>query len=112
MRGAIYSTAFLVTMLFFGLVSSWWALLAVPAAVLIGFAFAGAGLAATTFMRSFVDFDYVNIAIIPLFLFSATFFPLDRYPAGLQAIIRVTPLYQGVVLERSLVLGDLTGRCS
>ena len=80
MRGAIYSTAFLLTMLVFGLVPSWWALLAVPAAVLIGFAFAGAGLAATTFMRSWVDFDYVTLALIPLFLFSATFFPLTRYP--------------------------------
>jgi lipooligosaccharide transport system permease protein len=107
MRGAIYSTAFLVTMLVFGLVPSWWALLVVPAAVLIGFAFAGAGLAATTFMRSWVDFDYVTLALIPLFLFSATFFPLTRYPAGLQAVIRFTPLYQGVVIERALVLGDL-----
>ena len=58
-------------------------------------------------MRSFVDFDYVNLAIIPLFLFSATFFPISQYPAALEAIIRVTPLYQGVVLERSLVLGDV-----
>ncbi len=108
-RGTIYSTIFLLTMVAFGLVLSWWALLAIPGAVLIGFAFAGAGLAGTTFMRSFLDFDYVNLAIIPLFLFSATFFPLDRYPAGLQAIIRLTPLYQGVVLERSLVLGtDIT----
>jgi len=78
MRGAIYSAAFLLTMLVFGLVPSWWALLAVPTAVLIGFAFAGAGLAATTFMRSWVDFDYVTLALIPLFLFSATFFPLTR----------------------------------
>jgi lipooligosaccharide transport system permease protein len=107
MRGAVYSAAFLVTMLLFGLVPSWWALLVVPAAVLIGFAFAGAGLAATTFMRSWVDFDYVALALIPLFLFSATFFPLTRYPAGLQAVIRFTPLYQGVVIERSLVLGDV-----
>ena len=107
LRGAIYSTFFLLTMLVFGLVSSWWAVLAAPVAVLIGFAFAGAGLAATTWMRSFLDFDYVNLAIVPLFLFSATFFPLSRYPAGLEAIIRVTPLYQGVVLERSLVLGDV-----
>ena len=87
-------------MLVFGLVESWWAVLAAPVAVLIGFAFAGAGLAATTFMRSFLDFDYVNLAIVPLFLFSATFFPLSQYPAALEAIIRVTPLYQGVVLER------------
>ena len=64
---------------------SWWALLAVPAAVLIGFAFAGAGLGVTTFMRSWVDFDYVNLALVPLFLFSATFFPISRYPDALQA---------------------------
>jgi lipooligosaccharide transport system permease protein len=106
-RGAIYSGAFLVTMLLFGLVPSWWALLAVPAAVLIGFAFASVGLACTTFMRSWVDFDYVNLAIVPLFLFSATFFPITQYGAGLQAVIRVTPLYQGVVLVRGLVLGQV-----
>ena len=107
MRGAIYSTAFLLTMVLFGLVPSWWALLVVPAATLIGFAFAGAGLAATTFMRSWVDFDYVTLALVPLFLFSATFFPLTRYPAGLQAVIRCTPLYQGVVIVRGLVVGDV-----
>jgi lipooligosaccharide transport system permease protein len=105
MRGTVYSTAFLVTMLCFGLVSSWWAVLAVPTAVLIGFAFAGAGLAATTWMRSFIDFDYVNLATVPLFLFSATFFPLSRYPEWLQYIVRITPLYQGVVIERGLILG-------
>ena len=59
-------------------------------------------------MRSWVDFDYVTLALIPLFLFSATFFPLGQYPAGLQAVIRITPLYQGVVLERALVLGDVS----
>jgi lipooligosaccharide transport system permease protein len=107
MRGAIYSSAFLLTMVAFGLVPSWWALLVVPVAVLIGFAFAGAGLAATTFMRSWVDFDYVTLALVPLFLFSGTFFPLSQYPAGLQAVIRLTPLYQGVVLERALVIGDV-----
>jgi lipooligosaccharide transport system permease protein len=107
MRGGIYSAVFLLTMLAFGDLRSWWSLLALPGAVLIGFGFAGVGLAATTFMRSFVDFDYVNMAMIPLFLFSATFFPLTRYPAGLQTVIRFTPLYQGVVLERSLVIGDL-----
>jgi lipooligosaccharide transport system permease protein len=106
-RGAIYSAAFLLTMLLFGLVPSWWALLAVPAAVLIGFAFAAIGLACTTYMRSWVDFDYVNLALVPLFLFSATFFPISQYPAGLQAVIRVTPLYQGVALVRGLVLGQV-----
>ena len=107
MRGGIYSGAFLFTMFLFGDTLSAWSIVALPAAVLIGFGFAGVGLAATTYMRSFVDFDYVNMAIIPLFLFSGTFFPVTRYPAGVQAIVRCTPLYQGVALERSLVVGDI-----
>lgn len=106
-RGTIYAAAFLVTMVALGLVRSPWAALGLPVAMLIGFAFAGAGMAATTFMRSFVDFDYVNLAILPLFLFSTTFFPLARYPGALQWMVRVTPLYQGVVLERALSLGRL-----
>ncbi|HET9729499.1 MAG TPA: ABC transporter permease [Acidimicrobiia bacterium] len=107
LRGAIYAVAFLATIAAFGNVESWWALLAVPVAVLIGFAFAGTGLAATTFMRSFVDFDYVAVALNPMFLFSTTFFPLTRYPVALQVLVRCTPLYQGVVLERALLLGDV-----
>lgn len=107
LRGGTYSAAFLVTMAALGLVASWWALLALPAAVLIGFAFAGAGLAATTWMRSFVDFDFVQLAIVPMFLFSATFFPLERYPTVIGWIVQATPLYQGVALERALVLGDV-----
>ena len=63
LRGAFYSTVFLIAMVAFGLVASWWAVLAVPAATPIAFAFAGAGLGLTTFMRSWVDFDYVNLAL-------------------------------------------------
>jgi lipooligosaccharide transport system permease protein len=107
LRGAAYSVAFLATMAALGYVSSPWALLAAPVAVLIGMAFASAGLAATTWMRSFVDFDYVNLAIVPLFLFSGVFFPLTRYPGWLQAVVRLSPLYQGVEVERRLVLGAL-----
>jgi lipooligosaccharide transport system permease protein len=106
-RGLAYSTVFLLTMVCFGVVESWWAVLAVPAGLLIAFAFAGAGLAATTFMRSFVDFDYVNMAMIPLFLFSGVFFPLSQYSDVVETFIRLTPLYQGVALVRSFVLGDL-----
>ena len=107
-RAAVYATAFLVVMTVIGLVESWWGVLAIPAAVLIGFGFAGASLGATTFMRSFMDFDFINIAIIPMFLFSATFFPLSRYPEALQWVVQATPLYQGVALERGLVLGELS----
>jgi lipooligosaccharide transport system permease protein len=107
LRGTIYSAAFLATMVAFGYVRSWWAVLVLPVTVLIGAAFAAVGLAATTWMRSFVDFDYVQLVVIPLFLFSATFFPLTRYPGALQAVVHVSPLYQGVDLCRSLALGDL-----
>jgi lipooligosaccharide transport system permease protein len=106
-RGAVYSTGFLLTMVAFGLTPSWWAVLAVPVALLVGFAFAGAGLGATTYMRSFIDFDFVTLVVVPLFLFSATFFPLDRYPAAIEAVVRWSPLYQGVALSRAVVLGDL-----
>jgi lipooligosaccharide transport system permease protein len=80
--------------------------LAIPGAALIGFGFAGAGLGLTTYMRSWFDFDYVQLAIIPLFLFSATFFPISQYPDALGWLVRLTPLYQGVAIERALVLGD------
>jgi lipooligosaccharide transport system permease protein len=107
LRASLYAAAFLVAIVVMGLTTSWWAVLCVPTALLIGFAFAGAGLGATTYMRSFVDFDLVNLAIIPMFLFSGTFFPIERYPEGLQWVIRCSPLYQGVALERGLLLGDV-----
>jgi lipooligosaccharide transport system permease protein len=62
-------------------------------------------MAGTTFMRSWQDFDLVSLAIIPMFLFSATFYPITVYPGWLQALVRCTPLYQGVALLRGLDLG-------
>jgi lipooligosaccharide transport system permease protein len=106
LRSVLHSGVFLATMWAMGLTPSGWAVLALPGAALIGFGFAGAGLGLTTYMRSWLDFDYVQLAIIPLFLFSATFFPLDRYPEALAWVVRFSPLYQGVAIERALVLGD------
>ncbi len=115
-RGAIYAGGFLIVMLASGLIFSWWALLALPAAVLIGFAFAAVGFAATSFMRSWQDFDLVFLVSLPMFLFSTTMFPLSVYPDALQWVIRVTPLYHGIELMRSLTLGvigwDLIGHVS
>jgi lipooligosaccharide transport system permease protein len=108
LRGTIYSGTFLAAMAILGLTASPWAILCLPAAMLIGFAFAGGGMGATTFMRSFVDFDYVNIILLPLFLFSATFFPISQYPTGLQWAVRCTPLYQGVALCRGLAFGEFS----
>jgi lipooligosaccharide transport system permease protein len=107
LRGLVYSVAFFVVALLAGVVSSWWALLALPAASLIGFAFAAVGMACTTFMRSWVDFDYVQLAILPMFLFSATFYPLSTYPESLQWVVQATPLFHGVQLVRDLMLGQL-----
>ena len=108
LRGLLYSGAFLLTMAAMGLVPSGWAVLALPAAGLIGFAFGGAGMGCTSFMRSYVDFSYIQLSIVPLFLFSGTFFPLSQYPAALEWVVRVSPLYQGVALERALIVGDLS----
>jgi lipooligosaccharide transport system permease protein len=105
MRGTVYAVAFTLVMLGMGLVHSPWAVLAVPVAVLIGFAFAALGMTGTTYMKSWQDFDYVILASMPLFLFSATFYPLSVYPRALGAVIEYTPLYQGVVLIRDLTVG-------
>src|SRR5581483_7288620 len=60
-RGSFYTAVFMIVMLGLGLVHSWWAVLAVPATVLIGFGFAGIGVAATTFIRTWKDFDFVML---------------------------------------------------
>lgn len=105
LRGAVYSLGFVAVMAVMGLVTTWTVLLAIPATVLIGFAFASVGMAATTFMRSWQDFDLVTLATLPLFLFSATFYPLETYPEWLQFVTRVSPLYHGVELIRASTLG-------
>ncbi|MCY7372823.1 MAG: ABC transporter permease [Spirochaetaceae bacterium] len=108
MRGSFYSTAFLVVMLVMGLVASWWAVLALPAVVLVGFAFAAMGTAATTYMKSWQDFEYVTLVTLPMFLFSATFYPLSTYPEALQWVIRLSPLYHAAALLRELTTGAVT----
>jgi lipooligosaccharide transport system permease protein len=107
LRGGLYSAAFLVVMAGLGYLLSPWAVLCYPAALLVTMAFAALGMAATSYMRSWQDFDKVSLAILPLFLFSATFYPLTVYPGWLQAVVRCTPLYQGVALVRGLDAGLL-----
>jgi lipooligosaccharide transport system permease protein len=115
-RGGIYAAGFLTVMLFMGLLESAWAVLALPAAILIGFGFAAIGFAATSFMRSWQDFDLVFLVSLPLFLFSATFYPLSTYPEAIQWVVRLTPLYHGNELMRGLTLGvvgwDMVGHAA
>ncbi|WP_240917182.1 ABC transporter permease [Nocardioides sp. HDW12B] len=106
-RGGLYATGFLLVMLAMGLLSSWWALLALPAALLTSFAFAGVGMALTTFMKSWQDFELVLLAIMPMFLFSATFYPVETY-GDWRWLVEVTPLYRAVVLMRELCTGLLS----
>jgi len=106
-RGSIYSLAFLFVMAVMGLIHSPYGILAFPAAILIGFAFGAAGVAATTYMRTWQDLDLVTLVTLPLFLFSATFYPIDVYPEFIQAVTWISPLYHGVVLIRGLTLGIL-----
>ena len=105
LRGGLYSVAFVIVMAAMGLLDSWWALLAVPAALLIALGFGAVGMAVASFLTTFQQLDSVNTAILPMFLFSTTFYPLDVYPRGIQIVVECLPLYQGIELMRGLTLG-------
>jgi lipooligosaccharide transport system permease protein len=106
-RAMLYSAAFLVVIAALGLVESWWGILALPACFVIGFGFAGAGIAAVTWMRNWKDFDIVQLVMLPMFMFSATFYPISVYPEVLEWIVRALPLYHGIELVRSLTTGTV-----
>lgn len=108
LRGGSYSAMFLVVMLALGYLDSWWALLALPAALLIGFAFSAVAMACTTWFTSWQDFEKVTLVQTPLFLFSATFFPVTAFDGWLRWVVEATPLYRGVVLCRELTTGAVT----
>jgi len=105
MRGGVYSGLFVAVMAVQGSISSWWGLLVWPACLLIALAFASAGMACATFMRGWQDFDYVQLILLPLFLFSATFYPLKTYPPALRPIVMLSPLFHGAELVRQLAVG-------
>jgi lipooligosaccharide transport system permease protein len=104
-RGASYSIGFMAIVMPLGLVTSAWGLLAIPAATLIAFGFASVGMAITSYMKNFQQMNWVNFFLLPMFLFSGTFFPVSVYPEWIQVIVKALPLCQGVDLVRSLMLG-------
>jgi len=108
-RGALYTIGFIIVMVVLGIGVSPWLLLTLPAALLISFGFGAVGMAATTFMRTWQDFDLIQLVILPMFLFSGTFYPLDAYPEPLRLLVQLTPLYQGVDMLRSLAVGHVDG---
>jgi lipooligosaccharide transport system permease protein len=104
-RGATYSIGFMAIVTPLGLVTSAWGLLAIPAATLIAFGFASVGMAITSYMKNFQQMNWVNFFLLPMFLFSGTFFPVSVYPEWIQMVVKALPLWQGVDLVRSLMLG-------
>ncbi|WP_232285558.1 ABC transporter permease [Saccharomonospora marina] len=107
LRGGLYALAFFGVMTGMGLVVSPWALLLVPVALLVSFAFASVGMACATFLRSPSQFDFIQLAVVPMFLFSTTFYPLTVYPEALRVVVQCLPLYHGVELTRGLSVGVL-----
>ena len=106
LRAGIYSGGFLALMYVIGLTDTLWATGAILGAFLVGFTFSAAGFAAVTFMRTWHDFDMIQLVILPLFLFSGTFYPLSVYPSYLQPIMQISPLYHGTELLRAFTLGS------
>ncbi len=106
-RGLAYAIGFLAVVSPLGLVHSWWALLAIPAAGIVAFGFAAAGMAITSYLTSHQQLNWVNFLLLPMFLFSGAFFPLDRYPWFAQQVIHALPLWQAIAMLRSLMFGEL-----
>jgi lipooligosaccharide transport system permease protein len=105
LRGNLYAAAFLVVMAVMGLTTAAHAAVAFVAAALVGFAFGGIGMALSTFMRSWQDFDLIFSVQFALFLFSGTFVPAEAYPSALRWLVEATPLYRSVDLIRGITTG-------
>ncbi len=104
-RGFLYAVGFLVVITGMGLVTSWWAILMVPAAVMIAAGFASFGMAVTSYMKTFQHMDIIAVVMLPMFLFSATLYPIEVYPQAIQWMIMALPLWHGVELMRQLGVG-------
>jgi lipooligosaccharide transport system permease protein len=108
LRGLLYALGFTAVMGVMGLITTPWALLMIPASVLIAFGFASIGMGITSFLKTFQQMDWINFIMLPMFLFSATFYPLSVYPQAIQWLIQAMPLWHGVELLRQISVGTFT----
>lgn len=111
-RGSLYAAAFLVVVVLIGaltgapLLLSWWAVLALPAAMLVATTFSAMAVCVTTFLRKVQDFDIVTgLGVLPMFLFGGTFFPVAQLPEGVRWVVQVVPMYHAVETLRPLTTG-------
>ena len=107
LRGLAYAIGFMAIVTPLGLVPSGWGLLAIPATVLVAFGFAAVGMGITSYLKHRQQMQYIQLVMLPMFLFSGTFFPLDIYPEPIQWFIQALPLWQAIELIRGLTLGIL-----
>jgi lipooligosaccharide transport system permease protein len=107
LRGGVAAICFFAVLAVLGLLGSWWSVLMIPAALLIAFSFSAAGLAVATYLREWYHHQYLQLVMLPMFLFATTFYPLSVYPAPLRAVVAALPLYQSTQLLRGLALGRL-----
>jgi lipooligosaccharide transport system permease protein len=105
-RGTIYATGFLLVMLALGLIHSLWAILALPAVMISGAALASGAMVMTAKTKEISSLEKVmTLIVMPMFLFSGTFFPVAQYPGWLRPIVQMTPLYHAASLLRALTTG-------
>ena len=107
LRGGAYGLGFLIVMQVAGLNLGWTAVFALPAILVIAFGFASLGMGITSYLKTFQQMDWIQFFLLPMFLLSATFYPLSVYPEPVQWIVQALPLWHGVELVRGLTTGVL-----
>ena len=108
MRIAMNAALVTVYIWAFGATESAWVVLAWPAATLTGLAFAAPIAAWAMTLQTETSFAYLfRFVMMPLMLFSGTFFPITQLPGWIRPVAYATPLWHGVALCRALSLGDL-----
>jgi ABC-type polysaccharide/polyol phosphate export permease len=109
MLTGINSAFFLIVMTAFGVVSSPLAIAVIPVGILIGIAFAAPMAAFSIIVPNPENISQVyRFVMLPLYMFSGTFFPLTSLPRGLRPVAEILPLWHGVALCRSLTDGSAT----
>ena len=107
-RLLLTATVYFVVITAFGAVSSPYGVLAIPVTLLVGLSFTAPLAAWAAYTESEISFVAIfRFVILPMFLFSGTFFPISNLPAPLEVVAWLTPLWHGVTLCRALTLGDL-----
>ncbi len=106
LRAMLGAIAFVIVAALLGGIPSAWGILAIPAAGLCAAAFSAPICAFSVMQESDVAFPLImRIGILPLFLFSGTFFPISQLPSGLRPIAALSPLWHAVELARAATTG-------